>query len=252
MIDEFDRPVFVVGSPRSGTTLMRSIMDAHPRIMCPPCETFLFVQNAPSFYGPRWEGHYSQLALGRAELMEWFHDHVTGLFRRLQKHADKPRFCEKTPAHVRHIDFIMEVFPHAQIVHMVRDGECVVRSLQQMPWAPSGLGGVRRNAWTWVNCVTTGRASGAKLPPDQYLEVRFEELIVSPRAQLERLFDFLGEEFAEQTMEFHLPRNNSWGLELRPFPDPVEQFADSRRLGRVERALFRRIAGPLMRELGYS
>lgn len=251
MTKAFERPVFVVGSPRSGTTLMRGVMDAHPNIMCPPCETFLFAYSAWIFKGSVWDNHYARLPIGREGVTEWFRNAVVDLFRRLEPVSGKSRFCEKTPGHVLYMDLIDEVFPDAQFIHMIRNGEDVVRSLQNVPWAPAGLRGAVRNSRTWVRSVRAGKNSGARIGPARYMELRYEDLVRQPRESLVRVCDFLEEPFSEQMLEFHKPENGSWGLELPPFPPPESLSRRKHRLSPLEHLLFRRETGRLMRELGY-
>ncbi len=249
--DITDQPIFVVGSPRSGTTLMRGVMDAHPNIMCPPCETFLFVRCRWIFEGQIWEDHYSQLPIGREGVVDWFRSSVKDLFRRLEPVSGKRRFCEKTPGHALAMDLIHEVFPQARFIHMIRNGEQVVRSLQKIVWAPSGILGAARNARTWVRSVRTARASGERLGSERYMELRYEDLIADPETALRRVCDFIDEPFDERMLSFHLPENGSWGTALRPFPDPAKELARGSGLGPAEKAVFKAVAGGMMKELGY-
>lgn len=245
-----DRPVFVVGSPRSGTTLMCQMIDAHPRIFAPYWETGLFVRFADMMTNHlAWifKEHRASFPLKRQEVVDWIRESVQALFARFAAACGKSRWAEKTPAHVFHVDLIHEVFPDAQFVHMIRNGRDVVRSLQNMSWAP------RRIRWSvrrWADSVRAGRAHGARLPPGLYTEVRYEDLVAQPEGTLRRLCDFLGEPYAEQMLAFHDPENNSWHYPFEPLkPGPVNVYKP---LGPLERLLFRRYAGGLMRELGYT
>ncbi len=245
-----DRPIFVVGSPRSGTTLMRSILDSHPQIFCPSWETGLFthldhMMNGDLLKVMKNEGE--AFPLKRSELIDWVRRAALDLIGQFGKKAGKSRWAEKTPAHVHHIAFIHEVFPDAQFIHMIRSGYEVVKSLQNMPWAPRRIGWSTK---TWVSSVQAGRAAGAKLPPGQYHELRYEQLVKEPQRALEELCAFLGETFSPQMLEFHDPAKNSWKAQLRPLQDkPVNQY---RELRLWERLAFSWSAAPLMRELGYS
>jgi len=184
-------------------------------------------------------------------VVHWFRDAVTDLFRRLEPVSGKRRFCEKTPSHALYMDLIHEVFPDAQFIHMIRNGESVVRSLQDISWAPSGLRGVSRNTATWITSVRTARTSGNKFGPAQYYELRYEDLVANPRPALERLCDFLEEPFDERMIEFHKAENSSWGIATWPFPDPGQEATRQRTLNFVERKIFRHLASNLMRDLGY-
>lgn len=249
MINE-TKPIFVVGSPRSGTTLMRAILDSHPQIFCPSWETGLFVHLAPMLNGDlikvlKNEG--AGFPLRRADLVDWVRRCALDLFEQFGQKAGKPRWAEKTPAHVHYIEFICEVFPGARFLHMIRNGYDVVKSLNNMPWAP------RRIRWsvnTWVRSVQAGRAAAATLPSGQYFEVRYERLIQEPRPVLDEVCSFLGEPFVPQMLEFHEPEKNSWKTQHKPIQNrPVNQY---RELNPWERLAFSWLGGRLMRELGYG
>ena len=240
-------PVFIVGSPRSGTTLMRSLLDSHPDIFCPPCETFLFNTLNATFRGHIWKDHYEQLPFSRKALLQWFRNFIDELFANLSIRANKRRWAEKTPSHVLFMDFIDEIFPDAQFVHMIRNGYHVVKSLKNIDWAPND---VRINAREWIRHVEAGRKHGRKLTPKRYIEIRFEDLVDNPEEPLKKLCDFLDEKYDPRMLEFHLPANNSWGIELRPL-QKKNDIGNHKELNFLEKWRFRKLAGPLMTELGY-
>jgi hypothetical protein len=244
-----DQPIFVVGSPRSGTTLMRSILDAHPHIFCPQWETGFFVAYESLLNGDILKvfKEYPTFPLNRGDLLDWARKGMLDLFERFAANCGKTRWAEKTPAHVLHIPLIREVFPKAQFIHMIRNGYEVVRSLQNVTWAPRKI---RWSTRMWVNCVQTGRAAGRELPAAQYREVRYEELIREPEPLVRSLCDFLGEPFTAEMLQFHKPEKNSWKASTQPIQDkPLNKYHE---LGWFERRVFAWMAGPLMRELNYT
>lgn len=241
-----ERPIFIVGSPRSGTTLMRYIIDSHPNIFCPPCETFLFNTLNTTFNGFIWKDHYAQLPFEREALIKWLRKYILDLFGNLALKAGKTRWAEKTPSHVLFMEFINEVFPRAQFIHMIRNGYDVVKSLKNVHW---GTKNIVYNARQWTNCVRAGRKSGEKLLPDRYIEIRFEDIVNETEQTIGRVCRFLGEEYDERMLNYHLPENNSWRLKLKPLrKEDIGKYKD---LNMHERYIFKWIAGPLMYELGY-
>lgn len=244
-----DRPIFVLGCPRSGTTLLRSILDAHPRICCPEWETGVFVALAQMLdRDGQWHAANDSL-IGdlRPRMLAWARHSVVEMMDKLTEGVDKPRWAEKTPAHVLHVRLIHEVFPESQIIHIIRNGKDVVRSLQSMPWTPRKI---RWNTRWWIETVNTGRRQGAELSPSHYKEVRYEDLTQHPKSTVEALCGFLGESFVDSMLEFHKPEQNSWGSSGQPISStPVNKHKE---LGWLERIQFQRLAGPLQRELGYQ
>jgi hypothetical protein len=211
------RPIFVLGCPRSGTTLLRLMLRAHPRIAIPP-ETRLLLDA----YEHR--GAYGDLRhpANRTALAEWITAGAGTRFGRLglDPHAvaaeivsgpptlgsaleitlrayarrlGKPRWGDKRPAYVQHIDALLRLFPGAQIVHVIRDGRDCVAELKRTPWWRMG---VYHAVATWTQAVDAGEAAAARLAPGAYAEVQYERLAADPDGELRRLCAFLGEEYA--------------------------------------------------------
>lgn len=239
----------MVGAPRSGTTLLRSMLDAHPRICCPTWETGIFDRFAEILRGDLNKPHGDEPNFAfqdRRVLLSWMRRSCDDLMRVLTEPAGKPRWCEKTPSHVFCVDIIHEVYPEAQFIHIIRNGSHVVRSLQNVAWSP------RRIRWSvdrWRDSVEAGRRFGSKLSSALYREIRYEELCDQPEASIRGLCDFLQETFTPQMLEFHKPENNSWGIAQGAI-DAARPRA-YRELNFAERTLLRLRAGQLLGELGY-
>ena len=246
---DHDRPVFIIGSPRSGTTLLRSVLDAHPHLCCPTWETGLFDRLSAFVSGDFEKPRGSEAnfcSLERSEVIAWLRRCADDLMGQFVTRAGKRRWGEKTPAHVFHMGLIDEVYPGSQFIHIIRDGRDVVRSLQSVDWSRHD---VRRSVRRWTVSVAAGRDAGRRLGPERYTEVRYEELTAGPRGVVEGLCSFLGEPFAESMLEFHRPENNSWGLSLdRIQKGPVNRH---RGLSLYERLVVSREATGWLKELGY-
>lgn len=245
-----DRPIFIVGSPRSGTSLMNQMLDAHPNIFVPYWETGLFIQLDAMLNGHLagvMKNNKKNMPLERADIVQWMRESVEALFSRFAEKCGKWRWAEKTPAHVFHLATIKEIFPKAQIIHMIRDGRDVVRSLQQMPWAPRQ---VRWGIKNWMRSVEMGRKIGRTLPTGQYTEVYYEHFIADPERTLKQVSDFLGEPYSPVMLAFHLPENNSWKVSLPPVQNkPINNHPQ---LSFIQRILVKFMAGRLLKELGYA
>ena len=169
----------------------------------------------------------------------------------------KRRFLARYPANGLRIEYLHAVYPEAFFVHLVRDGRAVTQSVLRMREKDATLDawwGARPRTWRaleklppleavsrqWVDVVTAIRASGATLPPDRYMELRYEDLAASPVDELHRFCDFchlrwdaaIGEALAEGMQS----RNYKWREAFTP----------------ADVSTMENIMGPLLRELGYE
>ena len=210
-------PVFVVGCPRSGTTLLRLMLDSHPSLAIPDESHFIV-----DLYG-RWLGVRSSpaLALERVlahpRFLRWgldpavvrrlaaatrpssYNDVMVTVFAAYASAHGKPRWGDKTPPYVARIALLAELFAGAQFIHIIRDGREVAASLAAHHWGPSTP---MAAASFWKAQVRKGRQAGRQLPPGCYLEVRLEELIKEPELVLRTVCDFLHEPFAPAMLEY--------------------------------------------------
>lgn len=245
-----DRPVFILGSPRSGTSIMSQTINAHPSIFVPLWETGLFEMFDTMLKGHlAWilKEHKAGFPLELDELKQWIRESIESLILRFAQKCGKSRWGEKTPAHVFHMKLMADLFPRAQFIHMIRNGQDVVKSLQNMWWAPQRI---RWSIQRWIDSVEIGRAFGKTLPSDQYREVRYEDFMADPEGTLRGLCDFLGEPFAPQMLQSHEPANNSWNYSLPPLQKGA--IHNHKRLSLFNRMLFAYYAKPLMKQLGYA
>lgn len=195
-------PVFIVGQARSGTTWVHDIYRAHPAVRG-VFESMLF-ERGHGVLGPlsdvHWGGPKPQ-GLGAIASREEVVDAVREVAGRLLASglaAHHRYLVEKTPGHAHAIPSILEVFPEARFVHVVRDGRDVWVSARaaRRTWArswgslPAGLE-VARAAHRWQETLRTVRRHAA-LAGDALLEVRYEELRADPFAAYRRLYDFAG------------------------------------------------------------
>jgi len=242
-----DNPVFIVGAPRSGTTLLRSQIDAHPNICCPPWETGLFVHMDPLANGDITKVLKKEptFPISRCDIVAWVRRSADDLMGQFLIRSAKRRWAEKTPTHVDHMDLISEVYPKSQFIHIIRDGRDVIRSLQNMPWAPRQI---RWSADRWIQSVRNGRKFG-ELNPDRYTEIRYEKLVEDPQGILTDTCRFLQEPFSKQMLDFNAPENNSFGVTREPLTKAKKN--PYRALTFYERIIVNLRAGQLLRDLGY-
>lgn len=205
---------FVVGVPRSGTTLLRLQLDAHPQLAIPP-ETgwALAVADEPS--GPaelaarlRALETWPDAEIGDAELdavLTGVDPWSTGeglraLYRAYARRHGKPRWGDKTPLHLEHLPRITELLPEAHVVHIIRDGRDVAVSLRPLPFAP-GDGSIEAIAAAWRDQIACARSVLDAVP--HYREIRYEALVADPAGVLAELCDWLELPFDPAMLRAH-------------------------------------------------
>lgn len=203
--------VFVVGMPRSGTKLLRSLLNRHSALHIPDYESRFIPEMARRYAdiadlreGGAFDGLAASIAQTnfwhnlvtrdraiddqrwRARIEQWsFEGVVDALFSQVAEHAGKRVWGDKTPQYLTQIALIARHFPYARFIHIVRDARDVCLSSKHA-WGKCML----RNAQHWNDRVALCRADGEQLG-NRYLELRYELLIQQPRAELERICEFL-------------------------------------------------------------
>jgi sulfotransferase family protein len=269
-------PFFVVGCPRSGTTLVRSMLREHPRLVIPPEAPWL-TELAPRRGAWSRERRTKVLdqILGHPRYRDWslpaktvraaveeqqpssYSELVRVLFAVYALREAKPRWGDKTPENVLQVDLLARLFPAAVFIHVIRDGREVAASLADQPWTTDGLVG---KAYFWCDCVTAGRRAGRRLGSARYCEVRLEDLVADPEHVLARVCAAIGESYTPRMLEYP-----SRGAEMDRRPEflrwshrhlakpPTAGLRDwEEGVPADERAAVRRICRPLLTELGYE
>jgi Sulfotransferase family len=189
-------PIFVVGCHRSGTTLLRLLLDSHPNISCGP-ETGFLTDFARITRDPMWP-HLRQYGFPK----EYWHGKVAELFDSFQtdyaRARGKLRWAEKTPNYALHLDYVNELFPTCQVIHIIRDGRDVVASHLDRWGYISAVKATRK----WPLYIDRTRRAGARLPAHRYREVRYEDLVGDTEAVMRGLLDFLGEPWDEGVLQY--------------------------------------------------
>jgi len=214
MIDNANCGIVIVGMPRSGTTLLRRILDSHPAI-CAPGETFLlratsrFLESEEIAFGIDYGvlgglkplGFTAEEILGRLRAVPFqFYDDMA-------RRAGKRRWAAKTAVDSFYVGAIERLYSgHVQFVCMVRHGLDVVCSLKEFsdelqgyiaelrPYVQRHARPLEAFAHAWVD-VTTALTGLAERHAESAILLRYEDLVAEPNATLSRLFAFLGEDW---------------------------------------------------------
>lgn len=274
---EYSSPIFVVGVARSGTTLLRLILDSHSRIAIPDESNFIvqFYKDRGTFGDLSTKS--SRLALVQKILDEpflarWDHrievddvdldecttlaaavDQVYGAYAR---HSGKDIWGDKTPMYISDLHIINKMFPTCRFIHLIRDGRDVALSLIQRRFGPSDFAGAIR---FWKRNVECARKMLAMLPDDRYIEVKFEDFVSDPASHLRRITDFLEVDFEPNMLCLHQELANVKVGELvnsyhSNLLTPISTSQTNKwmkRLGRADQAIAHEEAGIILHELGY-
>jgi hypothetical protein len=243
-------PIFLVGSPRSGTTLAVTLFGTHPDVASWSEAGRLW--DPIHYHDPEAEHHWTAA------------DATPRRVRRLHRWCEwyrqregKARFVNKHPRNSMRIAYLRAAFPDARFVHVIRDGRAVVSSIlaqigrrerrQKRPMGgfakPPGWRALLRDdlaeqtALQWQAIVRHVREQAPGLGAD-YTEVRYERLCASPRDTYRELFRFAGLAHGDAA--------------LAGIPEKLDESEAWReRLAPEQRATVEKAAGDLLRELGY-
>ena len=233
------RLVFVVGARRSGTHLLHRLLATHPLVRDIPGETHLFSSGVGPLVDRLQSAGPGSPTVGtaylpRPELLA----HVRALTDRVLSGYLPPgtppqvRLLERTPQHVHRVALLAELYPQAHIVHIVRDGLEVVRSLVAQSWGPDEI---PEAAAEWRDAVLDAHRQRPAVT--HWVDVRYERLRAAPRAELARVLAALGlpvdDAVLDQVAHEAARRENVWGA-----TKPDLRRRDRRQIRRVAAEAF--------------
>ncbi|MGL5853436.1 MAG: sulfotransferase family protein [Phycicoccus sp.] len=189
------RPIFIVGCQRSGTTMLRLMLDSHPRISCGPETRFL--EGFEPILTDDWK-RLSQYGFSEEEWVRRIRGFFEGVQADYARSRGKQRWADKTPRYALNLPLVLRIFPDAQIVHVIRDPRDVAVSHRKR----FGYWSCVKSTVKWPRYVGTARAAARELPADTYREVRYEQLVADPGPTLRDLLDWLGEPWDPAVLEF--------------------------------------------------
>ena len=266
-------PLLVLGVRRSGTTLLRVMLDRHPELAVPD-ESYFIPQLAD-----RQRSHVDVEAflddLRRLPtIREWeipldevrarlrpgmpLGEAVGAVYETYASRRGKQRWGDKTPMYMQRLPLLERLFPDARYVHLVRDGRDTAVSFLSMPagivtrtWAHPETAG--EFACQWRTELDAARALGARVG-DRYLETRYEKLVADPGGELRRICDLAGLEFDPAMLEYPGKVDVSGKPHQQSLTKaPTAGLRDWRsELSPSDVDAFEEVAGDLLRELGYG
>lgn len=270
MTDPF---LFICGRGRSGTTLVRAMIDSHPEIAIADESHFVvtlglararyerldgfdaarFLRDVSHEVGfQRWKLDPDGLAAAVSGARD-YPDAVRRLYAFYAAGFAKQRYGDKTPIYVLHIPLLAEMFPEARFLHVIRDGRNASLSYMHLDFGPRTLG---EAAIYWRRFVGAGRAAGRALGPDRYAEVRYEDVLADPEEEMRRLAPFAGVAFDASMLRYFERAPAIVGAKdhyRNVYLPPTTGLRDWRtEMSPAEVATFEALAGDLLADLGYE
>lgn len=269
--------LFIVGSGRSGTTLLRAMCDAHPDLAVTHEAHFVAAlgrhhrryERGGSFASEQFvadlygDAKFRQVGVKREEIEDAFRscppqgfaDAVRRVFAVHARGRGKSRSGDKTPGYVLRIPLLARLLPEARFVHIIRDGRDVATAFSEVRFGPSSAG---QAAIYWKRRVLRGRRAGRALGPGRYLEVRYDELVAEPETVLTQVCGFIGLAFDRAMLRYHEASDRSVAdtgvaeAHQRLLLPPTAGLRNWRQEMPAEDVrLFEAVAGDLLEDLGY-
>lgn len=215
---------FIVGCQRSGTTLLRLILNSHSQIAIPEEGTFWMpllrrFRNRSNEHISRKElenilkyiSKNSQFKLWCMnpipvinEILSWKQCTLRDLMEAFYKHyailQNKNIWGDKTPSFFRMIPVLNKIFPEAKFIHVVRDGRDVFLSWRRMN---SLMNNLSLCAIEWKYKVVKARKDLEKLPTNKWIEIKYEDLVKNPENIVKKICEFLGIDYEKEMLLFY-------------------------------------------------
>ena len=256
MLKREDMPIFIVGAPRSGTTLLRLMLDSHPNISSGP-ETHFLVK-FKSILGSDWR-RLKRYGFEKTYWQEKIADFFSSFQMDYARKRGKIRWAEKTPKYALHPDFINGIFPESQIIHIIRDGRDVVNSYRDRWGYVRAIGGIE----AWRRYILAAKKFARTVTGERFYELHYEDLVNDAEGTMGKLLEFLHEPWSDQVLSYDSIHHDH-GARYKKFTqgrrvqgeDKKNIYASrigvgKRELGPFLKVLFSIRSGRLLKELGY-
>jgi protein-tyrosine sulfotransferase len=268
-------PIFLIGVPRSGTTLLRMMIDSHPQIMCGPEAPWLAgrgvgnqinFQNLTKFLVHHKWGPVNGFTGIKEELIyEIVASSINEVMSTSAHSQGKFYWADKTPENIISVPFLYKLFPDAKFIHIFRDGRDVALSTKAGQWKTINLQSkyVKNN---YINALTRWSSWIEKFQGDvrslniTYLPVKYEDLVRSPREEMQRIFSFLEIEWNDKVLTPHKAAHDvvdqkGEGIQSfynRQSVDTQSLYRWKTQLNWLQRYLTKSVAEEFLLELGYE
>ena len=204
-------PIFVAASARSGSTLVRFLLDSHPHIACPPETNVAEACMALCNVARALDAESGQVGQEKAGFSE-ARTAIESLLQPYLRSRGKRRWCDKSPGSIRYLPLLAEVWPEAQFVCLYRHCmDMVCSGLRASPWGlhaygfgPYGAAHPGNSLAALISYWIDSTAAALRFEeehPDRCIRLYYEEVVTSPTSRLQEVFGFLQEEPADPITE---------------------------------------------------
>lgn len=285
-------PVYIIGNPRSGTSLLRLMLTCHPEVVIPPeGHFFLWLEGKFGDMAFPWAAKefidelvetkkFETWGIEKQALQTLFSECVPQNFREavalvyclygLMKGRSEFRYWgDKNKLWKDKLHRVLNYFPNSKFVHIVRDGRDVACSFKELsasemhkfkygPRMPDKIDNIAEH---WATNITFIQKFLATLKQDQHITVRYEDLIFSPRQTLTDIAEFLQLEFSESMLDYARRNRNEklepeetmqWKLKLNGELEKTNIGKFRSSLAEQEVTIFERRCGGLLKYYGYK
>eukprot|EP00069_Balaena_mysticetus_P012939 bmy_07984T0 len=250
--------IFVGGVPRSGTTLMRAMLDAHPEVRCG--EETRIIPRVLAMRQAWSKSGREKLRLDEAGVTDEVLDAAMQAFilEVIAKHGEPARIlCNKDPFTLKSSVYLSRLFPNSKFLLMVRDGRASVHSMitRKVTIAGFDLSSYRDCLAKWNKAIEVMYAQCMEVGKDKCLPVYYEQLVLHPRRSLKLILDFLGIAWSDAEM---ITYQFLQILQIERSTDqvikPVNLEALSKWTGHIPGDVLRDMAqiAPMLARLGYD
>jgi len=256
--------IFIGGCGRSGTTLLREMLNRHPNIFCGPETSMFGLPFWPDNISKMWNID-EQKIFNQAQQADNLVEFAEQFYQSQSEQAGKQRAADKTPNNIRVIDKILTWFPNSRFIHIVRDGRDVACSLRHHPKqqivhgkiVPSEINRpISECATRWLNDTSSGLVYRSH---PRYYEVRYEDLVREPVLSLKKICEFIDEDYSNEMLEPNASLLDSMDVGRLVNNQNSKDKISSKSVGRWSQELsseekreFTDVAGELLIAMGYA
>jgi hypothetical protein len=271
------KPFFIIGSQRSGTTLLRLILNAHPEIAIPEEGTFWMplIRSLKGRYHepihPKTLNNYLRYIEKNDQFKAWFMQGfslsrlpadqrpvtlqvlMNALYEEFARIHSKKIWGDKTPSFFRMVRELSTIFPGARFINIIRDGRDVYLSVRDRE---PGRKNIAVAGLEWKYKVEKAAETLSALPPEQVFQLRFEDLLMDPEQKVSQICAFLGVSFEKSMLEFYKTSHKFIGKHhSRYIFEPINIEPSNkwkRKLSERENKIFQCVAYGCLSKCGYE